>query len=100
MVNMIRCAGPKWFMILWYTERGMGRVAFREQSIEKAVKFALANVTDITDFNRMTLFSWVGLPQGVAESRMCNRNLNAKSVIVCHGRAQWVEKGTCWSWYY
>lgn len=86
MVNMIRRAGLKWFMTLWYTKCGMGRVAFRKQSIEEAVEFALANVTDVTDFNGMAMFAWawVWLPQSVAESRMCDRHLNAKSVIVCH----------------
>jgi hypothetical protein len=81
---MISRAWPKWFMTLWYTVCGMGWMIFGEKSIEKAVEFAFANVTDIADFNGRGVLSRFWFPQGVAESRMCDCKLKAKGVIVCH----------------
>jgi hypothetical protein len=80
---VIEHARSKWFVIVWNTEFFMGWVVRGEQSIEYAVEFALANETDITDFDGKGL-SGIWLPQGVAESRMRNRELIAKSVIMCH----------------
>ena len=85
MVDMICHAEVKRFIRLGYTKSSMGLMVCREKSIEQADKFALANETDVTDFNRRVLFSRVRLPERIAKSRMCNRKLIAKSVIVvCH----------------
>ena len=70
--------------MLWYTESLMGLMVRREKSVEQAVKFALANETDVTNLNGRVLISRVRLPQGIAEGRMCDCELIAKSVIVCH----------------
>ena len=61
----------------------MGWVVGGEQSIEYAVKSAFANEADIANLDGKGL-SGIWLPQGVAESRMRDRELITKSVIVGH----------------
>lgn len=71
------------FVILWDTESFMGWVVCGEKSIEYAVESAIANEADVTNLDGRRL-SRVRLPQGVAESRMRNRQLIAKSIMVWH----------------
>jgi len=71
-------------MILWYTVSLVRWMVCMEQSIEYAMEFASANETDIPNLNRRVPFSWVRLPQGIAETRICDCELIAKSIIVCH----------------
>src|SRR6266702_4825597 len=80
---MISPTGLKLFMALWYTGACMRRMTCGEQSIEYALEFAVANETDVTNLNGRGL-SRVRLPQGVAESRMRDCELIAKSVVVGH----------------
>ena len=61
----------------------MGWVVGGEQSIEYAVESAFANEADIANLDGKGL-SGIWLPQGVAESRMRDRELITKSVIVGH----------------
>ena len=84
MVNMIWHIELKRFVAVWYTKSLMGLMVFREKSVEQAAEFAFANETDVTNRNRRVLFPRVRLPQCIAVSGMCNRDLIAKSVIVCH----------------
>ena len=81
---MIRHTELKRFVAIWYTKSLMGLMVFREKSIEQAAEFAFANETDVTNCNRRILSPRVRVLQGVAVSRMCNCDLFAKSVIVCH----------------
>jgi hypothetical protein len=91
VVDMIRHSELKGLIMLRDTKSSMGLMVGWEESVEQAVKFALANETHITNLNRRVLFSRVWLPQGVAESRMCDCELIAESVMVCHRRTEWVE---------
>ena len=84
MVNMIRRAELKRFVAARYTKSFMGLMVFREKSVEQAAEFAFANETDVTNCKRRVLFPRVRLPQGIAVSRMCNRDLFAKSDVLCH----------------
>ena len=65
----------KRFMILWYTESCIIRMAFREQSIEQAEEEAVVDKTDITYFDGRDFLGGPWALQGVAETGVCDGKL-------------------------
>ena len=76
--------GGKQLMIFRYTKSLIGWMDVREQNIEQAVEFALANKTDVTNLNSRVLCSRIRLPKRMAKSRMRYCKLCTKSIIMCH----------------
>jgi len=58
-VDMVRDVGNKWLVIFWERDSVMGWMVCGVQSVEKAVEFSLAYVTDVTEIHE------VWLPQSV-----------------------------------
>lgn len=86
-MGMICYGETKWLVTLRNAKSFMRWMVCREKSIEYAVKMALANETDVADFN-WVLISRVWIPQGMTETRICFSKLFAISIIVrrllCH----------------
>ena len=84
--NVIRQAGVKWLVILWYTEL-VGWMVCGKEGIEKSVESALAYEANIADFHGTRQPRRTGFPQSMSIRRVLRRKPPSKDVVVCH-----------WSW--
>ena len=60
----------------------MRRMIFREQNVEKTVKFALANETDIAYLNGRIKTTRIWYPQSMSMSSMFDCNFFTVNVVV------------------
>ena len=71
-------------------------MVFREEGIEKTMKSPLTYVANITDFYGSMPFIRTWFPQCVPESRICDRELVPKDIVVGHiatlasGESDWL----------
>ena len=70
-------------MIFWHAEL-VGWIVRGKEGIEKAVKFAPPDKTDVADFNGPNRSHWTWVPQSMSIRGEGDCELFAKNVIVSH----------------